>query len=273
MRRLRFFSIVLFGVAVLSFVVFQCREKIVTDRKGPEITMESDSITVSADADESELLKGITATDDRDGDVTDCLIVESTGHFVDENTRRMTVAAFDSSGNITRGTRDVVYSDYHSPHFTLSAPLRFPLGTEDIMANLGATDQLDGDLSGQVKVAETYTLSDIQPDDYTMEFTVTNSAGDVSRLTATVSLYSSAEETQCPQILLSDYIVYTPVGKKLDPQSYIKEINLGQTTIDASEVTIEDDVDYQKPGTYEIEYRCTKDKKTGSVRLIVVVEA
>ena len=65
------FSIVVFVIAVVSFAVFQFRSYVLTDRTGPSIAMEEERVTVSVDADDGQLLAGISAVDDKDGDVWD----------------------------------------------------------------------------------------------------------------------------------------------------------------------------------------------------------
>lgn len=314
MRRIHIFSIIVFAIAAAAFGIFQFREKVLADRTGPRITMDNKTITVSVNAGEEELLAGISAVDEKDGDVSGSLLVESLSNFTGENVRTLTFAASDSDGHIVKGTREIVYRDYDAPRFTLQQPLRFPTGVQDILTGVGAEDLLDGDLTAKIKISGEYTLTASAAGEYPMEFTVSNSAGDVVKLPVTVTVYTEAEEWKRPQIELSEYIVYTSVGTKLDPWDYVQKITVGETefirqddgnlweslteegssgqeTEDVSEeeensrepspgqasvtedqVTVEDGVDYQTPGTYEITYQYTdEDDRTGSVRLVVVV--
>lgn len=289
MRRTQMFSIVVFVIAVVSFAVFQFRSYVLTDRTGPSIAMEEERVTVSVDADDGQLLAGISAMDDKDGDVSDSLMVESLSNFIAENTRQMTFAASDSDGHVVKGYREIVYSDYRSPRFSLTQPLRFRVGTENILEGVGAQDVLDGDISSNIKISANYSLSINQAGDYPMEFTVANSAGDVARLPVTVTLYTAEDEANRPQIELSDYLVYTPAGAELDAWDYVQGITVRGTefvrsgdvlraddpeerAIDDADLSIQDDVDYQTPGAYEITYRYTADDgETGTVRLVVVV--
>ena len=49
-----------------------------SDRKGPEIEIPSGAdVTYEEGSDTASLLEGVTATDDKDGDVTDSLVIEN----------------------------------------------------------------------------------------------------------------------------------------------------------------------------------------------------
>ena len=296
MRKLRILSIIVFLIAVVSFGLFKRDQLAAKDRKGPEITMDSEEIEVSCSADAGQLLSGVHAMDNRDGDVTSTLMVESMSNFLEKGRRNITLAAFDSSNNVTKATRTIVYTDYQSPRFALTEPLRFPVKTQNILGTLSASDVLDGDLTGNIKISSEYSITEDEPGEYPMVFTVANSAGDVSKLGVNMEIYDAAEESRNPQFELSDYLVYTQPGKKLDPWDYVQKITVNGTeyvrygntlrdqnprenqepaAISKGDVRIEDDVDYDTPGTYEIVYRYAADKNTedreGHIRLIVVV--
>lgn len=295
MRRTRIFSVIIFIIAVAVFGYYRYDSKISKDQVGPVIHMDEDSITVSVKAGESELLAGIEATDEKDGDVTESLLIESLSNFVEKGVRRMTVAAFDSDGHISKAYREVVYEDYHSPKFSLSKPLKFAIGTENITVNMTAEDVVDGNITDKIKISGEYTLSSTATGDYPMEFTVTNSMGDVVKLPATVTLYTTSVENRLPQIELSDYLIYISKGETIYPWDYVKKITFGTIeyirneegvlqgdavdedesldSITESEVTIHNEVDCNTAGTYEITYQfAAQEESVGTVRLIVVVE-
>ena len=66
---------------------YRAWDNVQTDKTPPEISISEESIQVSVSAPVSTLLRGITAQDDRDGDVTDSILVER-------------ISMLDSSGNI-----------------------------------------------------------------------------------------------------------------------------------------------------------------------------
>ncbi len=286
MRRIRKLSVLLFVLAVVCFAAMECYDRFFVDQSGPVITMDSKSITVSADAGETELLQGITASDKTDGDVTDGIVLEGLGNFIDGNTRKMTVAAVDSDGHVTKASREVVYQSYEAPKFRLKKPFRFAVGVTDILEYLRANDVLDGNITDQIKISSKYSLKVDEPGDYPMLFTVTNSAGDVSRLKATVTIDTAADLQYLPNVRLTEYLVYTD-GQQLAPREYIKDLVLNDakyrrngdalvaadgTEIPLSDISVDSNVNYRKNGCYEITYSYgTKESGKGQTRLIVVV--
>lgn len=75
------------------------------DREGPVIEVDMPSAqTWHSDMDRNELLEHIRATDERDGDVTDSLIVESVKSSDTEDSVTITVVAMDRSHNVTKSS-------------------------------------------------------------------------------------------------------------------------------------------------------------------------
>lgn len=294
MRRIRNITIAIFIFAVLAFGFYKYSTIANYEALGPEIQMEESSITVSVAATEEELLQGITATDKKDGDVSDSLIIETMGNFIEHGRRTITIAAFDSDNHVTKATREVVYSDYQSPQFSLSEPLKFPKNTSNILQYINANDVLDGNLTSNIKIVSDYHVDTSEEGEYHVEFTVANSAGDVSEFPVTVEIYDVAKENQKPHIDLSQYVIYTPLGVAIDPWRYVEKITIGgneyvrqeddvlhdlnpaegqeKTTITRDEVTISHAVDINTAGTYEILYQVeAQNREPGTVRLIMVV--
>lgn len=294
MRRIRILSVIIFLMALAVYGGSRFYDWRNGDDAGPEIIMEegTETIIVSAFAEEGALLAGIRAEDEKDGDVTDSLIIESMSNFIEKGRRTITVAAFDSDNHVTKASREVVYSDYHSPRFSLSQPLKFPAETQNILDGLKAEDVLDGDITGNIKISTEYTLNVSVAGEYPVEFIVSNSAGDVAKLPVTIQIYDVAEENASPQIMLSQYLVYTSVGTPVEPWEYVCRISMGgteyikeedgvlrdsenmqeETSICEDEVSIKGEIDYNTPGVYEIVYQITSENgRTGTVRLIVVV--
>ncbi len=294
MRRIRLFSIVFFILCTVLFVLFRRHEAASIDKNGPEIAMEETSISVSCEATEEEILSGVTATDKKDGDVSSTLLIESYSSFIETGRRTVTIAAFDSDNNITRATREIVYTDYESPTFSLSQALRFPLDTTDVLSCLSASDILDGNITGNIKLSSNSTIYVYTADSYEVVYSVTNSAGDLVELPVTLTFYDADAESGYPTISLSEYLVYLDKGKSIDPWSYVEEITMDRVTytrtaegvlaredystynsrnyISSGEVTITNPVNKKTEGVYEITYEITdSDGQTGTTTLIVVV--
>lgn len=255
------------------------------DRKGPKIKMDKKTLTVGIKADDEDFLKGVTAIDDKDGDVTDTLVVEKVSNFLEDGKRKVTYAAVDKSTNVTRATRIVKYKNYRSPRFNLKKPLVFASTSSnnlDIMENIQVKDKIDGNISNQIKLLSDETVDLYDSGDYKVNFRVTNSAGDTITLPATIEVYDSDKKNERPFIYLDQYIIYVKKGQKVNPSSHVEAVSVGSgyemdpddvvSDISTGSVSYDDsDVNYEKRGTYEIKYRVKADSKVGTVRLIVVV--
>lgn len=290
MKKIRVLSIIVFVLSFGAFIFFQVKHSRIDDRIAPRISMSSDAVEVSVNDNEEKILEGVSASDSNDGDVSDTLIVESMGQFLSPGRRNVTLAAVDKSGNVAKVTRQVTYVDYTPPVFELAGALRFPINTTNVLENMTAIDCLDGDITRQIKVATSTYLDTTVADDYDVTFTVTNSAGDTSKLPCKVTIYDNATENGCPQFELSEYLIYVSEGTNVNPWNYVAAINMrgmhyerhedgilyspdGSLSITQSDVSIKGEVDLNTPGTYEYKYKITDtNNRTGSVRLIVVVQ-
>lgn len=80
------------------------------DRKGPEIELPADGdVTYEEGSDTASLLEGVTATDEKDGDVTDSLVIENIFPNDDHTSASIVYAAKDSHNNVSKATRRVNY--------------------------------------------------------------------------------------------------------------------------------------------------------------------
>lgn len=75
------------------------------DRNAPVISFEEAELTYQEGMDETALLEGVSAADDRDGDVTGALIVEKISETSDGNVI-VTYAVMDSSNNVAKRSRE-----------------------------------------------------------------------------------------------------------------------------------------------------------------------
>ena len=285
MDKITKYSLGVFCISLLAAFIFWFTQINSLDRKGPEIKMEKDVITVGINATDKQLLKGVTAIDKRDGDVSDTLVVEKMSNFLSGGKREITYAAVDKSSNVSRATRIVQYKNYKSPRFDLKKPFVYGTASNevDITENLIVKDRIDGDISKQIKLLTRETIDLYQPGDYQANFQVTNSAGERIVLPATISVYSNEQKQSRPFIYLDDYLIYIKKGSKISPSKHILKVGLGTgyevdpedvtSFIDPSEVVVDkSNVDYEKPGIYEMKFSVRYDGQVGSVNMIIVVE-
>ena len=162
------------------------REKQGEDPTRPVITSDREVLEIPVSYEEADLLEGLSASDERDGDLTDQILVGEFSQFVEKGVCNVSYVVFDSSNQAATLSRQVRFTDYVSPRITLSEPLVFTEGqTESAIERIGASDVLDGDITSLVRQNE----SDIDyrtAGDYSITVEVTNSFGDLETETLPV---------------------------------------------------------------------------------------
>lgn len=286
MRRIRLAVVGIFVLSLIAFIVFNIVNRVTTDSTPPVITSESDTVTVSVAAEESELLAGLTATDDEDGDLTGEIMISSMSNFTEPGKRTVSYVVFDASNNASTLTRNLEYTDYTAPQIKLTQPLRYSLNEmEDasLTENMSVQDCLDGDITQQIRATFNDGSYIAMAGEYGITVQVSNSAGDTCSVPLTVTVTDPAEESGKYYPMLSDYIVYAPVGGYVDLTSLLIGLENSSTQYlfaDANpsapggieSVAIGGAVDYNTPGTYTVDYQFTSASGvTGTTKLAVVV--
>lgn len=286
MRRIRLAVVGIFVLSLIAFIVFNIVNRVTTDSTPPVITSESDTVTVSVAAEESELLAGLTAADDEDGDLTGEIMISSMSNFTEPGKRTISYVVFDASNNASTLTRNLEYTDYTAPQIKLTQPLRYGLNEmEDasLTENMSVQDCLDGDITQQIRATFNDGSYIAMAGEYGITVQVSNSAGDTCSVPLTVTVTDPAEESGKYYPMLSDYIVYAPVGGYVDLTSLLIGLENSSTQYlfaDANpsapggieSVAIGGAVDYNTPGTYTVDYQFTSASgATGTTKLAVVV--
>lgn len=286
LRKTRIFVVIFFIISVLLFGGYTLIRAVTVDRTLPIIEMDSDEVTISVEGGDAAILEGITASDEKDGDITDNLFVESKSSFIEKGKFTVTIAVADSDNHVIKAERKVIYNDYRSPQFSLTEPLKFLTLRENrddlnIAEYLQATDVIDGNISNKIKISSDYSINKYTTGDYQMEFSVINSMGDIARLPVTVNIYSALEESGLPEIILSKYLINTPVGAGADIAALIEQIEYHNDTFRRGEdgnlyngefdaegnpvmfdwgaIQIDTDVDWNTPGVYEVKITFTDE--------------
>ena len=81
MKKIKIFTVVLFICSTLAFAGVRLYESVMTDHQPPVISGGEEVIQISVADTEDRILEGMTAEDDRDGDVTDSLVVQAISGF------------------------------------------------------------------------------------------------------------------------------------------------------------------------------------------------
>lgn len=274
---MRIVRIILIVVSILSLGIFGISELIRfsgRDTEAPEITSDRDVLEIPCEYTQEQLMEGLSAEDETDGDLTSEIIAGSFSRFINTGECNLTYVVFDSSDQPATLTRKVRFTDYHPPRFTLTEPLVFSEqegSYTTAMERLGASDQLDGDLKEWITQTDT-DVNYQRVGTYTMSVEVSNSFGDTSSAALPVHVVSA--ENRRVDIALTSGIVYISAGESLDPSAYISGVTAADgSALDPSAVAAESAVDTNTPGCYEVHYQVSDaGGNTGETWLTVIVE-
>jgi len=250
----------------------------------PQIAFEDELVEISVADGKDVLLAGVSARDERDGDVTASIVIESMSPMMDEDTRVVTYAAFDGDNQVGKGQRKIRYTDYTPTRFRLTEPLKGSYASweiEELLMPLCAEDCLDGDITSQIVVTDwNWELPSEQYRVLLVDTQVTNSAGIVTEMTIPVPLTmdDSWHRNYNANIELSSYLVYHPAGEKFDADSYIKSATIREDEAFTGKVKTESNLDVNTPGVYTVTYSFDYTEEARNIHyyafcdLIVVVE-
>ncbi len=240
------------------------------DRKGPEIIIdESKKDSYTEGMTTEELLEGVKATDDKDGDVSDTLTVENV--YPNDQGDEVTVVyvAKDKSNNVTKVTYHMT-SDTPLSGFTAgpvssstepeaeTTPAAGTFGT-DTMQSSSEQDEEDTESTAGPSVT------------VTPEAELTEEEKAQEREEAKIDKLSP----QDPRFYLTTYYVEINRGTQIDRLSYVKDIedDVDQTNELYRKIQITGTVDVYTPGTYELTYYVVDSNgnaSNGAVLTIVV---
>lgn len=279
MKAMRIILSVFFALSLAVHSFFSVRERIGRDTVAPVITADSDEFIVSvADGDE-KFLEGMHAEDNKNGDVTDSIILVAKLDFIEKGTFKVNYAAFDKANNVATYVRKATYSDYRSPRFVASTPLRYDdANSSEMLSNIRVDDVLDGDITADMRI----TYENVEGTRNPVILQVTNSAGDTSVISLNAYLEDRIDAA-VPTPALDQYIIYTGVGQAIDPMAHVIGYYQNRGIKPFSEtsaysiynINVDDSgVDYNTPGEYVIIYRLYSDEGEylGSTELYVIVE-
>lgn len=282
MKKLNWISLLLIVLFVAALAGYRTVGRLRSDTKAPVITVDDQLLELSSGEPRSALLQGVSASDDTDGDVTDTLVVESVRLLRSDGTVTVTYAAFDAAGNVAKTSREVRFTDYESPRFSLSRPLLFTHNNSyDILSIIQAEDMLDGNISHRIRATVLDEVSDGYAGTHDVQFRVTNSLGDTVELVLPVEVYTPGIFEA--DLSLTEYLIYLKQGDSFNARSYLGRFTLGRETTNLSngipegmKLLVSGKVDTGVPGVYVVDYEVTGEQVnqvyTAYSRLIVIVE-
>lgn len=222
-----------------------------SDREGPEITFHAEAENVYTEGQKEEkLLEGVNAQDEKDGDVTNSLQIESIYPTEDGKQVIVVYTAKDSSNNVTKKKRKMEYQ---------SGGGNADENARQQSEEQGAAEDISDTANAQAAVqTESASLSEEEKALKTAEDAI------------------AALAPEAPRLRLKEYYVKAAKGSAFDRLGYVTEITDDK---DASNelwrrIQISGEPDMQTPGTYELIYSVTdKDgNSSNQAKMTVIVE-
>ena len=283
MKRGYFLLSIVMAAAIALFGAYLVLMRNIKDIRPPVISVDEKMLEISVKDDKAKLMTGITAMDDRDGDVTASLLVESIYGISNDNVTTVTYAAFDRAGNVSKIERQVRYTDYHEPRLQLSGSLCFPYNSGfDLLDYVGAEDVLEGDIRRRVRatlVSDTRSINEIGS--HVVRLHVTNSLGDTVEMDFPVEVYDP--EWYTASVKLDEYLIYLKKDEVFRPEEYLKGFSIRGEETDISRgvpnsilCDINSNVNTSVPGIYRVKYTLTQSINmtafSGQAILVVIVQ-
>ncbi|MBP5191707.1 MAG: DUF5011 domain-containing protein [Eubacterium sp.] len=205
------------------------------DTKAPVISVPTEMITYEEGSDKALLLAGVTASDDRDGDVTANVRIYDIAVMEDGHSAQVIYAAYDSSYNLGKRFRTVGYK-----------PAR---------KNVDMTDEMYDIISDDIVVANKSTT------EVTTE--------------ATTQATTEEEITSFPYIKLVGDGAIMNVGDNFDPMAAIEDVKDDVDDRDSlfNRIDLEGEYDMSQAGTYELIYsvRDSEGNRSKEVKFTLIV--
>ena len=237
--------------------------------QAPSIQFDTKHLELSVNDDESRLLEGVRANDAEDGDLTDEIIVDSISTFDNQKCRTVRYIVFDSENKATQAMRTISYTDYVAPKLHLTDSLiQDTISVSKINKMAGAMSCVDGDISNNVEVS----IGKLQDNRVILKINAYDSTGTESSLSVALEYDRTSYQAK---ILLDEYLLYIPVGSTYDFKQNVKEVLQGSVEVPrlTEYVYVEEEVDFQTPGVYEVYYKLRDDANaTAYTKGIVVIE-
>ena len=175
------------------------RRVTVVDTQLPTITLTADPEYYTL-PNEAYVEEGYTASDGYDGDLTQQVKRVETKETV-------TYTVKDSSGNITSIVRQIVYNDPIPPEITLSGNdyMVISVGDDYIEPGYAATDNCDGDITGQVSCSG--SVNTFRSGTYKLTYTVSDAYQNTAQVTRTVFV-KEREVDKVNDLTKTDKVIY-----------------------------------------------------------------
>ncbi|MGG0248495.1 immunoglobulin-like domain-containing protein [Peribacillus frigoritolerans] len=220
-----------------------------------------------------DLLRGITADDNADGNLTSEIKIEGTVNVQKGGTYSLVYSVTDKSGNKATAERAVAVIDNIAP--TISGvgniSVRY-FDSFDPMKGVTSSDNNDGDLTSKVVVKtngpEVDPFNIYTAGTYSYEYSVSDEAGNTTTVKRQVELIRRNAE------FYGTGDVKINIGETFDPLEGVTATDMGNGEDVTSFIEVSGYVDANYPGTYTFSYNISTEKaiSTRVQRKVTVVD-
>ena len=270
-------SVIILTGLCLGYKCYKYYREVNVDKTAPIISYDGD-LVISVNASLEELLSGVKAIDEVDGDVSDTLVIENYSKISDDNKVNVTYAAYDKSNNVAKVTRIIEYTDYQLPQFKLNKPLIFnSVKLTSLLGSIEAYNVRGENISNRIRVQYQQDPSEMNKTDinYPINFAVTDELGGTKSITLNVDIVDNKiNYNNDIEVNLKDYLIYVDKNEKINLSRYLDSIvyQNEEQRINYRNLEIETDLDTSVSGVYDVYFNYTlSNNLSGYSKLVVVV--
>ncbi|MBC6309403.1 DUF5011 domain-containing protein, partial [Listeria sp. FSL L7-1582] len=208
--------------------------------------------------------EGVTASDDRDGDLTsDVTVTASDVDASKAGTYHVTFSVTDAAGNTATKTITVTVTSNEKPVIVANNVSLAKGSTFDPYAYATASDAEDGDLSSKISVISN-TVDTTKAGTYTVSYSVTDTDGNSVQKTIQVTITSDDK----PVINAANQTV--TAGDTFNPYTNVTATDAEDGDLTSKVKVLSSNVNTEVPGTYSVVYSVTDSDSNTTTKTITV---
>ena len=238
----------------------------VVDTQPPKISLVGEAtITLPIGAVYQE--PGWSAWDNYNGDLTDAVAITGSVDSSVPGVYTLGYSVEDSTGNVDRVKRTVIYEDVTAPELVLAAGPEMEIEFGAVFEDPGVTalDDCDGDVTQRISMEG--SVDTAHPGIYLLEYTVSDVSGNTAKIQRTVRVVDRITPELC---LNGEDTVTVFVGDNYEDAGCTVSDNCDGDL--SQQVQVSSDVDIYVPGTYTVTYTVSDSSgNTAAVSRTVIV--
>lgn len=248
---MRKFVAMLMGAISIGAVILIVVLSLAEDETAPGIQIEQSKIAYSPGCDDDVLLMGVTATDDKDGDVSDTLMITKRIKLPGGQMEAVSYVASDGSGNVS--TLDVIYLTQDDGKYRILLYEQYSVDMDSLEVSVEGVD---------IKAHVSEEITTEEPKMTTPDEEQTSEPASEENTTASEEPTAYVAVDGKPAIVLKqNEITITAGTATVNWVSYIDEIYDDKDDRNTlfRRVSLTDNIDFSVPGDYVQGLVCTDE--------------